>query len=145
MKKSTKQIQKFKDYLETQNLRLTTERQLVLEQSLAFQTHFRADDLLFRMIANGHKTSKATIYRTLPLLVKSGLLSEIIDANNNVLYEFAHDNTSQHAHLICIQCSQIIEFQDPEVKDRQREICHTHNFQAIKYRYEILGYCSYCR
>ncbi len=107
--------------------------------------HFRADDLLFQMIGNSHKTSKATIYRTLPLLVKSGVLTEIIDANNNVLYENASGNTGQHAHLICIQCSKIIEFQDPEIEIRQKKICGAHQFEVLKYRYEVLGYCSQCK
>ena len=44
-----------------------------------------------------------------------------------------------------MRCSQITEFQDPEIERRQEEICGAYQFEALKYRYEILGYCSQCK
>jgi len=138
------QIQQFKDYLERQRLRFTQERQLILEQAFVLKNHFRADDLLFQMIGNGYKTSKATIYRTLPLLVQSGLLTEIIDAQNQTMYEPVQGDIRPHAHLICVRCSEIIEFRDSEIKAKQQVACASHQFQPLKYRHEILGYCAQC-
>ena len=96
------------------------------------------------MIGSGYKTSKATIYRTLPLLVQSGLLTEIIDAQNQTMYEPVQDHIGQHAHLICVRCSKIIEFRDPEIEAKQQAICASHQFQPLKYRHEILGNCAQC-
>ena len=138
------QIQQFRDYLERHRLRFTQERQLILEQAFALKNHFRADDLLFQMVGNGYKTSKATIYRTLPLLVQSGLLTEIIGAQNQTMYEAVQSDIRQHAHLICVRCSEIIEFRDLEIKAKQQVICASHQFQPLKYRHEILGYCAQC-
>lgn len=94
----------------------------------------------------GHSASRATIYRTLPLLVRSGLLSEIIDAQKNTYYEHVHAlQDQQHAHLICLRCNKIIEFTNPEIDKLQKSICDLNQFKPIKFRNEILGYCGECQ
>ena len=143
--KNLEKVQKFKDYLESQNLRLTKERRSVLAHALDFTEPFCVDDLLFSMIRNSYKTSKATIYRTLPLLVSCGLLTEIIDAQNQIRYEHCTEYSKLKAHLICLRCSKIIEFQDPEIRKREQQMCAENLFQPTKFRHEILGYCSQCR
>lgn len=135
-------IQQFTQYLESNSLRLTTERRNILEQAFAYDGHFRADDLLISMRQNGYNASHGTIYRTLPLLVKSGLLTEIVDAQNQSLYEHSHQ---QHAHLICLRCNAIIEFENTEIDKLQEAVCEMHRFKPIKHRNEILGYCVKCQ
>ena len=81
-------VDQFKNYLDTQGLRLTQERFAILSQVFKTDTHFRPDDLLVWMRQAGYKTSKATIYRTLPLLIRSGILTEVIDADNQIQYEY---------------------------------------------------------
>lgn len=137
-------IQQFSQYLESNSLRLTNERRNILEQAFAYDGHFRADDLLIYMRQNGYNTSHGTIYRTLPLLVKSGLLTEVIDAQNQSLYEHIHSHL-QHAHLICLRCNAIIEFENTEIAAIQESICETHEFKPVKHRNEILGYCVECQ
>lgn len=137
-------IQQFSKYLENNALRLTTERRDILEQVFAYDDHFRADDLLMRMRQNGYTASRATIYRTLPLLVKSGLLTEVIDAQKQSHYEHIHSR-QEHAHLICLRCSSIIEFESSEINILQEDVCKTHRFKPVKYRNEILGYCVECQ
>lgn len=137
-------VEKFSKYLQSNGLRLTSERRAILEQVFAYDDHFRADDLLVRMRQNGYTASRATIYRTLPLLVKSGLLTEVIDAQKHSYYEHIHSR-QQHAHLICLRCSKIIEFKKPEIDALQKAVCKTHQFKPVKYRNEILGYCSECQ
>ncbi len=137
-------VQRFNKYLQNNALRFTTERRNILEQVFAYDDHFRADDLLVRMRQNGYAASRATIYRTLPLLVKSGLLAEVIDAQKQSHYEHIHSQ-QEHAHLICLRCSSIIEFESPEIDALQEEVCNIHQFKAVKYRNEILGYCVECQ
>ena len=97
-----------------------------------------------RMRQNGYTASRATIYRTLPLLVRSGLLTEVIDAQKQSHYEHIHSR-QEHAHLICLRCSSIIEFENPEIDALQEEVCKIHHFRPVKYRNEILGYCAECQ
>ena len=137
-------VDQFKDYLDTQGLRLTQERFIILNQVFKPDTHFRPDDLLVWMRQAGHKTSKATIYRTLPLLIKSGILTEVIDADNQIQYEYI-GNIKEHAHLICIQCGKITESKVPEIIKQKNELCRKFDFNPIKFRNEIIGVCSECR
>ena len=137
-------IEQFSKYLKSKRLKFTSERLAILEQVFAYDDHFQAEDLLVRMRQKGYGVSRATIYRTLPLLVKSGLLTEVIDAQNHSHYEHIHA-LQQHAHLICLRCGKIIEFKNPEIEALREKVCQTHQFKPVKYRNEILGYCFECQ
>ena len=137
-------VKQFKDYLESCGLRLTSKRQDILEQVYAYNGHFQAEDLLVQMRRNGYLASRPTIYRTLPLLVKSGLLTEFIDAQKNTRYESIH-SLREHAHLICLRCNQIVEFREPKINALQKAVCEKHGFKSVRFRNEIIGYCAECQ
>ena len=134
----------FEDFLKSSGLRLTQKRMDVLNQVFAYQGHFQTEDLLVQMRQNGYKVSRPTIYRTLPLLVQSGLLTEFIDAQKNTRYESIH-TLKEHAHLICLRCGQIVEFKEPQIDALQNAVCEAHQFKPVRYRNEIIGYCSECQ
>ncbi len=139
-------LEQFEQYLSSRGLRITSERLAIFDQVFTYDGHFQAEDLLVHIRAQGYSVSRATIYRTLPLLVNSGLLTEIIDAQKNSYYE--HVNALQepnHSHLICLRCNKIIEFEIPEVDKLQKVICEAHNFKPMKNRNDVLGYCQDCR
>ena len=138
-------VEQFKKYLKSNHLKLTTERLAILDQVFAYDDHFRAEDLLVRMRQNGYQVSRATIYRTLPLLVKSGLLTEVIDAQKQSHFEHINALQQQHAHLICLRCGKLIEFKNVEIDGLQEAVCKAYGFKPIKYRNEILGYCFECQ
>lgn len=136
--------QQFEEYLKSCGLRLTQKRLDVLNQVFAYPGHFQIEDLLVQMRRNGYLVSRPTIYRTLPLLVKSGLLTEFIDAQKNTRYESIH-SLKEHAHLICLRCNQIIEFKEPEIDALQKAVCEAHQFKPVRFRNEIIGYCAECQ
>ena len=139
-------VEQFRQFLKSGGLRLTSERLVILEQVFSYEGHFQAEDLLVHIREKGHSASRATIYRTLPLLVRSGLLTEIIDAQKNTYYEHVHAlQEQQHAHLICLRCNNIIEFTNSDIDKLQKDICDRHPFKPTKFRNEILGYCVECQ
>lgn len=137
-------VKQFEDYLVSCGLRLTQKRLDVLNQVFDYPGHFQTEDLLVQMWRNGYRVSRPTIYRTLPLLVRSGLLTEFIDADKNTRYESIH-SLQEHAHLICLRCSQIVEFKEPQIDALQRAVCEAHGFKAVRVRNEIIGYCAECQ
>lgn len=141
---TTKFAKQFEDYLKSCGLRLTQKRLDVLSQVFDYPGHFQTEDLLVQMRRDGYLVSRPTIYRTLPLLVKSGLLTEFIDAQKNTRYESIH-SLREHAHLICLRCSQIVEFKEPEIDALQKAVCEAHDFKAVRFRNEIIGYCAECQ
>ena len=136
--------QQFEDFLKSSGLRLTQKRLDVLNQVFAYPGHFQTEDLLVQMRQNGYNVSRPTIYRTLPLLVRSGLLTEFIDAQKNTRYESIH-SLKEHAHLICLRCGQIVEFKEPQIDALQKAVCEAHQFKPVRFRNEIIGHCFECQ
>lgn len=144
MPKHAAAIAKFSDFLQQQGLKLTSEREALVREIFSIHYHFEADELLFKMKQNSVKISRATVYRTLELLVKSGLVRRVHLGEDHYHYEHVSGN-SHHDHLICTTCGAVIEFHDEELERRQREICERKKFTPTFHNLQILGLCDACR
>src|SRR5919206_4582794 len=102
-----REIARFQTFLERQGLKLTSERTALLREIFSTHYHFEADELLFKMKEKGAKISRATVYRTLELLVKSGMVSRVHLGEDHYHYEHVRGD-SPHAPLICTTCGTVI-------------------------------------
>lgn len=139
-----REIGRFQQFLCGQGLKLTNERKALVREIFGIHYHFEADELLFKMKEKHVKISRATIYRTLELLVKSGMVRRVHLGEDHYHYEHVSGN-SHHDHLICTTCGSVIEFHDPVLEARQREICEKKKFLATFHNLQILGICDACR
>jgi Fur family transcriptional regulator, ferric uptake regulator len=144
MPKLTAAITKFSGFLQQQGLKLTSEREALVREIFSIHYHFEADELLFKMKQNSVKISRATVYRTLELLVKSGLVRRVHLGEDHYHYEHVSGH-SHHDHLVCTTCGAVIEFHDEELERRQREICERKKFTPTFHNLQILGLCDACR
>jgi Fur family ferric uptake transcriptional regulator len=128
----------------TRGLRATPERYAVLDAVLQTQGHFDAENLYYRLIAGGMKISKATVYNTLELLLRAGLVSKYRFAEKTSRYEKALGRP-QHHHLICLQCGDILEFISDKLERIQEEVCADREFVSQSSSLQIFGTCSKCR
>jgi Fur family ferric uptake transcriptional regulator len=133
----------FRDYVQSKGLKFTPERQAILNHVFKCHGHFEAEELLIDMRKNNKRVSKATIYRTLALLVNSGLLREVIFGEKHAHYEHVYGH-EHHEHLVCIGCGKIIEFTDERIEKFQEEVCITNKFKAESHKFQIMGYCVDC-
>ena len=124
--------------------RATTERFAVLDAVLQSQGHFDAEALYYRMISNGIKISRATVYNTLDLLQECGLVSKYRFAENTSRYEKAFGRPHHH-HLICLGCGDIIEFVNDKLERIQDEVCTENNFLPQSSSLQVFGTCSKCK
>lgn len=138
-----REIQKFQSFLQQQGLKLTPERTALLREIFATHYHFEADELLFKMKEKSVKISRATVYRTLELLVKSGMVRRVHLGEDHYHYEHVRGN-SHHDHLICTICGGVIEFHDEILEKRQIEICERKKFTPTFHNLQILGICDKC-
>ncbi|HUP50135.1 MAG TPA: transcriptional repressor [Thermoanaerobaculia bacterium] len=138
-----REIKAFRAFLLSQGLKLTRERESLLREIFATHYHFEADELLFRLKEKNIKTSRATIYRTLDLLVRSGLVRRVHLGEDHYHYERITRN-SHHDHLICTTCGGVIEFHDSDLEARQLEICRRKKFTPTFHNLQILGICNDC-
>ena len=134
----------FERYLRSQGLKFTSQRRLILNKVLTKHDHFEADDLYMAFRGEGKRLSRATVYRTLPLLVKSGLIRKVQFGENHAHYEHTMGHR-HHDHLICVTCGRVVEFFDESIEHLQDNVCAKHDFQARSHSLEIKGYCSQCR
>jgi Fur family ferric uptake transcriptional regulator len=139
-----KEIDRFGGFLQTQGLKLTSERTALVREIFSTHYHFEADELLFKMKDKAVKISRATVYRTLELLVKSGMVRRVHLGEDHYHYEHVRGD-SHHDHLICTTCGGVIEFHDEELERRQREICERKKFTPTFHNLQILGVCDSCR
>ena len=139
-----REISRFENFLGTQGLRLTQERVALVREIFSTHYHFEADELLLKMKQKAVKISRATIYRTLELLVKSGMVRRVHLGEDHYHYEYVSGN-SHHDHLICTTCGSVIEFHDTTLENRTREICEKKKFTPTFHNLQILGICDPCR
>lgn len=133
----------FKEFLEKKGLKFTKERLAVLKEVFSIHSHFDPDDILIKMRKKGIRVSKASIYRTLPLLLECGLVEQVERVDKHAHYEhtFGHGH---HDHLICIKCGKVIALYSKKLERLQERLCKKENFKNITHTLEIKGYCSKC-
>jgi len=134
----------FIQYLRENNLKVTRERLALLEEIFSTNEHLDAEELLAKMKAKNRKVSRATVYRTLDLLVQCGLVRKSRLGHEHYFYEKVQPG-KRHDHMVCTHCSTIIEFWDPEMDERQRQICAEHHFRPSFYSIQIQGLCAACQ
>ncbi len=134
---------KFREHLKREGLKSTPERMVILREVLSAKKHFNADELYESIHKHNKKVSRATVYRTIPLLVECGLIIETLRCQGRVSYErtfgFEH-----HDHMVCLGCGKIIEFKDDRLEELQTQICERYEFKQVEHRLGIRGYCKEC-
>jgi len=135
--------QKFGEFLKRKEFKYTSERKLILKAINSFHNHFDVEELFERLRKQGNYVSRATIYRTIPLLLQSGLIAETLRCQDKISYENIF-NKKHHDHLLCIKCGKIIGFYDKEIEKLQEEVCQKYNFISLEHRLGIKGYCEDC-
>ena len=135
---------RFRGFLHANDLRLTGERMDLLRAVLNAPPHFDADQLMIRMRRRKRRVSRATIYRTLTLLERCGIIRKSMLGGNRAVYE-ASIGRRHHDHIICVSCGRIEEFRAEEVEVIQERIARHHGFQIIDHVHQIFGLCSDCR
>lgn len=134
---------KFREFLEIRGEKLTVPRKVLINHIFSSHKHFDADELVADLQRLDLNASRATVYRTLRLLVESGLLREFRIGNRSV---YEHDfGYPSHDHIHCTQCDQIIEFRNDEIRKIRELVAAEHGFRAEAHRLVIEGICQDCQ
>jgi Fur family ferric uptake transcriptional regulator len=134
---------RFEAYLRSKKLKLTGERMDILAAIFQKDSHFDAEALHSELKQLGHDISRATVYRTLDLLVQCGLVRKSSLGSSHANYEAARED-EHHDHLICLNCNKVIEFYRPDLESLQDEICREQQFRPLHHSLQIFGICSNC-
>jgi Fe2+ or Zn2+ uptake regulation protein len=124
-------------------MRITSQRALLLELIRQGEGHLDADELYRQAREKQPRLSLSTVYRTLQLLKKLGLVEELHFDDAHHHYEVKP--SSEHHHLVCLSCGRVVEFECSLSQKMKEEIAHEKGFEIIGTELRMTGYCPKCR
>jgi Fur family ferric uptake transcriptional regulator len=137
-------VEAFAAYLREHALPVTAQRLVIAEIMLGSQRHLSADDVALELANRESGIGLATVYRTIDLLVKSGLLVERDFGEGFRRYEPARD-APHHEHLLCTVCGRVKEFRDERLERMTMIVAEAHGYARQRHRLVIYGVCDDCQ
>lgn len=137
-------LDRFRRYLRDHRLPVTRQRDLVAEIVFGSDEHLSVDEIQRRLAERGERVGTATVYRTLEVLVESGLVRAHDFGEGFKRYE-PMPTQSHHEHLICVRCGRVVEFANERLERMLPIFADEHGFQHQHHRVEIYGVCRECR
>ena len=137
------EIRVFQEFLKKRSLRQTRERDAILHEVLAMGDHFDVDELYIRLKKKS-AVSRASVYRTIPLLIEAGLITEVYLENGHMHYEHVYGR-DHHCHLRCNHCRRIIDVSDKRIDEVEKDIARRYGFISDGHKLDITGICPDCQ
>jgi len=129
--------------LNSRGWRMTPQREKILQvfHDLPNGNHLSAEEL-FNLFANqGEDISLSTIYRSVKLMSRMGILRELELAEGHKHYELNQPYPNHHHHLVCIQCNKTIEFKNDSILKHSLKQVEKEGFQLIDCQLTIMAIC----
>lgn len=136
-------LSSFREYLVGEGLKFTGERRAIAEVLFESDSHLEAEELLLRLKSADANVSRATVYRTLDLLVEAGLARKVRLGTDHNFFEHILGRR-QHEHMVCIGCGNVIEWFDPELAQLVERNTKEQGFQPARYTVQVFGRCADC-
>ena len=130
-----------KNILKSEGLRYTKQRQQVWDEIRRSSEHRDAEQIYIQInkIARQKqnlKVSRATVYRTIDVLVKNNLVRKMELGDGRALYEHKIDD-GHHDHIICVETGKIIEFYDEDLENLQENIVKKHGYELVRHVHQL--------
>ncbi len=132
--------------LEERGVRLTRQRRVLLQVMDSAERHLDAGTLLRRAQKIDPRVHRVTVYRTLDLLKRHGLIDELdlLHIHGDQHYYESH-GPRDHIHIACLRCGKVREFESRLFEQLKRQIERDCGIKITVTRTEIGGYCEACR
>jgi len=134
--------EKFFQFLDQKNLRITSQRHAIVDTVFGTDQHFTAEQLLEWAREKDSSVSRATVYRTLPLLTESGLVHEMDFGKDYKIYDPNYADHPNHNHIICDDCDKIVEFESDRLEALESEISSKLGFEVNSQQLRINASCD---
>ena len=123
-------------------LRMTRQRQLILEELRNVSTHPSADELYEMVRKRLPRISLGTIYRNLEILSQVGEIQKLESGGMQKRFD---GNASAHYHIRCLECAQIEDLHMDPFANIEAKAAFLNNYKILGHRLEILGLCPNCK
>ncbi|HRK06823.1 MAG TPA: transcriptional repressor [Pseudobdellovibrionaceae bacterium] len=142
-KRAPKSAPTSKQIIRDLGLKVTSQRQVILEVVRAEKGHFTAQDIFESVVKRAPEVGFATVYRFLRSLSESGNVTEVRMGGMPARYEWAEKD--HHDHLTCTACGKIVEFENDEIERLQERVASRQGFILTSHVLELYGICADCR
>ncbi len=134
--------EKFRDFLTRKGLRVTNQRLAIFDTALAQKEHFTAEQLLDHARKVDDSVSRATVYRTLPIMTESALLREVDIGSGEKYYLPSGDSSTQVAQVVCVDCDRIFEISAPFMEWYGSTVSSKLGLTPISQRLQVSAQCN---
>jgi Fur family transcriptional regulator, peroxide stress response regulator len=128
--------------MKTERIRLTNQREVILDELRSVKTHPTADALYDQVRQRLPRISLATVYRNLEFLASQGLVKKIQVGGTQKRFD---GNTEQHHHIRCINCGKVDDLELGQDNCIDTDICSLSGYKVIGYNLEFTGLCPDCK
>jgi len=136
MATAAKNIQILKEVLQKEGLRFTRQRLAVWTEIGISREHRDADDIYISIRSKGGKVSRATVYRTIDVLVKNELVRKLDVGDGKNRFESKIDE-EHHDHMICLETGNIIEFYNSRLEELQEKIALDNGYELVRHVHQL--------
>ncbi|MCK5235360.1 MAG: transcriptional repressor [Deltaproteobacteria bacterium] len=130
--------------LEKRGLKSTKQRHYIADTFFRSNTHISLEELHKKVKRKSPRAGYATVYRTMKLLTECGLAIERQFGDGQTRFENVPED-GHHDHLICLKCSEIVEFQNETIEQLQDKTATELGFNVVRHKLELYGYCKNCK
>jgi len=128
--------------LSKQGYRLTPQRMMILSAIENSDNHISAEEIYAQVVAKYPNVNISTVYRTLELLKRLGLVTETDMGEGRVRYHPAEKG--HHHHLVCQECGAIIDLDESLLASLKSALLREYKFSADLRHLAIFGRCINC-
>ena len=136
MATAAKNIQILKEVLQKEGLRFTRQRLAVWMEIRISREHRDADDIYISIRSKGVKVSRATVYRTIDVLMKNELVRKLDVGDGKNRFESKIDE-EHHDHMICLETGNIIEFYNSRLEKLQEKIALDNGYELVRHVHQL--------
>ena len=129
-----------KQILHKENLRYTQQRQEVWDEICVSDEHQDAENIYNSLRKRQIKVSRATVYRTIDVLVKNNLVRRLNLGDGRSRFE-NKIGIEHHDHIVCLDCRKIVEFMDETIEKMQIRIAKEQGFEIVRHVHQLFGRC----
>ena len=136
MDKKEQYRKEFSEALQNEQLKLTSQRVAIFDEVIYGKKHRECEEICDSLKRKNHNVSRATVYRTLDILIKYDFIRKMDIGDGRVRYE-SKIGHPHHDHMICVETGKIIEFVSDEIEDIQDKIAEKHGYKIIKHIHQL--------
>ncbi|BCO09865.1 transcriptional repressor [Desulfolithobacter dissulfuricans] len=123
-------------------IRLTTQRQIILEELSKVTSHPTASELYDMVRKRLPRIGLGTVYRNLELMAENGMILKLEVGGTQKRFDAT---TDPHYHIRCSSCGKVDDIDVPVIKDLVDAACASSSYQILGHHVEFTGICPACQ